>query len=74
MMGARLETRLARLERLLPPPAEPRVTMAYFTADGRRTHVQINYGPIRSDPEALALPLPADGTCKVYIGISPDDL
>jgi hypothetical protein len=37
-------------------------------------HVQINYGPIRSDPEALALPLPADGTCKVYIGISPDDL
>ncbi len=73
-MGTKHTTRLARLERLLPTPAEPRVTMAYFTADGRRTHVQIDYGPIRSDPEALALPLPTDSPCKVYIGISPDDL
>jgi hypothetical protein len=73
-MGARLATRLARLERQLPPSREPRVTTAFYTEDGRRTHVQIDYGPIRSDPEALALPLPTDSPCKVYIGISPDDL
>jgi hypothetical protein len=74
MMGARLATRLARLERQLPPTPEPRVTTAFFTEDGLRTHVQINWGPYRSDPWALALPLPADGSCKVIIGVNPDDL
>jgi len=48
------------------------VTGAFFSTGGR-THAQIDYGPFRSDPEALALPLPTDG-CKVWIGISPDDL
>ncbi len=73
-MGARLAARLARLERQLPPAKAPRVTIAFFTTDGRRTHAQIDWGPFRSDPEALALPLPEDGSCEIMIGISPDDL
>jgi hypothetical protein len=73
-MGARLATRLARLERRLPPFREPRVTTAFYTEDGRRTHAQLDWGPYRSDPWALALPLPTDGSCKIVIGVNPDEI
>jgi hypothetical protein len=69
-----LARRASRLERNVGPRREPRVTVAFVTTDGRRTHAQIDDGPFRSDPEALALPLPTEGACKVWIGISPDDL
>jgi hypothetical protein len=70
-----LKRRIADLEnRTAAAKRDPRLTMAFVNDAGEPVAVQVDWGPLTADREALALPIPTDGSCKVMVGVSPLDL